>query len=263
MTAESQSVARAIKVLELLAEHGTLGVRDIARRMELSPTIVHRLVSTLAVSGYAEQSPDNLKYRIGYRAYQIGCSFLSHNDLDRASTPDLVALAEQHQVSSFLGVLRGGAVVYLKVVPSNGPIVISNAPGSLAAAHSTAFGKVLLAAHSDQEVATILGTEPYRRFTRKTRTSLRSLLVDLREVRASGIAISDEENSANVFSAGASVRDASGAVIAALSGAVPRQSMTKKDIDRLCDLVKSAADSVSRKMGAAQVPRNAARALAR
>lgn len=263
MTAESQSVARAIKVLELLAEHGTLGVREIARRMELSPTIVHRLISTLAVRGYAEQSADNQKYRIGYRAYQIGCSFLSHNDLDRASTPDLVALAEQHQVSSFLGVLRGDAIVYLKVVPSNGPIVINNAPGSLAAPHSTAFGKVLLAARSDKEVAEIMGKQPYKRLTKKTKTSLRALLADLRVVRATDIAISDEENLVNVFSAGAPVRDASGMVIASLSGAVPRQGMTKKDMDRLCDLVKSAADSVSRKMGAAQLPPNGARTLAR
>lgn len=250
MAAKSQSVTRAIGVLELLAEHGTLGVREIARRMELSPTIVHRVISTLAEAGYAEQSADSLKYRIGYRAYQIGCSFLSHNDLDRASTPELVELAEQHQVNSFLGVLRGDAVVYLKVVRSNGPIVINNAPGSLAAPHSTAFGKVLLAARSDKEVADIMGKEPYKRFTKRTKTSLRALLSELREVRSTDIAISDEENLVNVFSAGAPVRDASGTVIAALSGAVPRQGMTKKDMDRLCDLVKTCADSVSRKMGA-------------
>jgi DNA-binding IclR family transcriptional regulator len=250
MAAESQSVVRAIGVLELLAAHGTLGVRDIARRMALSPTIVHRLISTLAAAGYAEQSLDTHKYRIGYRAYQIGCAFLSHNDLDRASTPELVELAEDHEVNSFLGVLRGDAVVYLKVVQSNGPIVINNAPGSLAAPHSTAFGKVLLAARPDKELAEIMGKEPYKRLTKKTKTSLRALLAELREVRISDVAISDEENLVNVFSAGAPIRDASGRVIAALSGAVPRQGMTRKDMDRLCELVKSAAERVSRKMGA-------------
>jgi DNA-binding IclR family transcriptional regulator len=250
MGAESQSVARAIGILELLAEQGTLGVRDIARRMELSPTIVHRLLSTLASAGYAERSSDTQKYRIGYRAYRIGCSFLAHNDLDRASTPELVALAENHQVNSFLGVLRDHAVVYLKVVKSNGPIVINNAAGSLALPHSTAFGKVLLAALPDKQVAEVMGREPYKRLTKKTKTSLRSLLTELREVRLSGIAVSDEENLNNVYSVGAAVRDSSGAVIASLSGAVPRQGLTKRDIDHLCSVVKDAADSVSRKMGA-------------
>jgi AraC-like DNA-binding protein len=69
MGAESQSVARAVDILELLAEHGSLGVRDIARRMALSPTIVHRLLSTLATTGFAEQAPDTQKYR---RTISIG-----------------------------------------------------------------------------------------------------------------------------------------------------------------------------------------------
>jgi DNA-binding IclR family transcriptional regulator len=250
MGAESQSVARAVDILELLAENGSLGVRDIARRMTLSPTIVHRLLSTLASTGFAEQAPDTQKYRIGYRAFRIGCSFLSQNDLDRASTPELVALAEQHQVNSFLGVLRDHAVVYLKVVKSNGPIAINNAPGSLALPHSTAFGKVLLAALSDKQVAEVMGREPYKKLTRKTKVSLRALLSELREIRVTGIAISDEENLPNVYSVGAAVRDASGAVVASLSGAVPRQGLNKRDIDNLCVLVKNAADSVSRKMGA-------------
>jgi DNA-binding IclR family transcriptional regulator len=250
MAAESQSVARALNVLELLSGNGSLGVREIARRMEISPTIVHRLVSTLASTGYVEQAPDTQKYRIGYHAFRIGCSFLSQNDLDRASTPELVALAEQHQVNSFLGVLRDHAVVYLKVVKSNGPIVIHNAPGSTAPPHSTAFGKILLAALPDRLVAEVMGREPYKRLTRKTKVSLRALLSELREIRETGIAISDEENLINVYSAGAAVRDATGTVIASLSGAVPRQGLTKRDISHLCQLVKEAADSVSRKMGA-------------
>ncbi len=250
MGAESQSVARAVDILELLAENGALGVREIARRMELSPTIVHRLLSTLASTGFAEQAPDTQKYRIGYRAFRIGCTFLSQNDLDRASTPELVALAEQHQVNSFLGVLRDHSMVYLKVVKSNGPIVINNAAGSTALPHSTAFGKIMLAALPDKQIAEVMGREPYKRLTKKTKVTLRSLMSELREIRETGIAISDEENLANVYSAGAAVRDASGAVIAALSGAVPRQSLTKRDIDNLCNWVRDAADSVSRKMGA-------------
>lgn len=254
MGAESQSVARAVDILQLLSDNGSLGVREIARRMELSPTIVHRLVSTLASTGLAEQAPDTQKYRIGYRAFRIGSSFLSQNDLDRASTPELVALAEQHQISSFLGVLRGGAMVYLKVVKSNGPIAINNQPGSLAAIYSTAFGKVMLAALPDKVAAEVLGKEPYKRLTKKTKVTFRALLGELREIRETGIAISDEENLVNVYSVGAAVRDASGEVIASLSGAVPRQGMTKREIEHVNALVKSAADSVSRKMGAPSAP---------
>lgn len=250
MGAESQSVARAIDILQLLSDNGSLGVREIARRMALSPTIVHRLVSTLASTGLAEQAQDTHKYRIGYRAFRIGSSFLAQNDLDRASTSEMLALAEQHQVDCFLGVLRDGMMVYLKVVKSNGPITINIQPGSLALAHSTAFGKVLLATLSDTEVAEVLGKQPYKRLTRKTKVTLRALLSDLREVRQTGLGISDEENLFNVYSVGAPIYDASGEVIASLSGAVPRQELNKREIDKLNQLIRSAAESVSRKLGA-------------
>ena len=69
MGAESQSVARAVDILELLAENGALGVREIARRMRLSPTIVHRLISTLASSGYAEQAPDSRQRYVKARCF--------------------------------------------------------------------------------------------------------------------------------------------------------------------------------------------------
>jgi DNA-binding IclR family transcriptional regulator len=109
---------------------------------------------------------------------------------------------------------------------------------------------VLLAALPDKQIAEVMGREPYKKLTKKTKTSLRALLSELREVRETGIAISDEENLNNVYSVGAAVRDATGTVIASLSGAVPRQGLTKRDIDNLCGWVKDAADSVSRKMGA-------------
>jgi DNA-binding IclR family transcriptional regulator len=250
MGAVSQSVARAVDIMELLADNGALGVRDVARRMELSPTIVHRLLATLASTGFAEQAADTQKYRIGYRAFRVGSTFLSQNDLDSASAPEMAVLAERHQINCFLGVLRDRSMVYLKMVRSNGPIAINSPAGSLALPHATAFGKIMLASLPDKQVAEVLGREPFKKQTKKTKTTLRSLMTELRDVRQTGIAISDEENLVNVYSVGFAVRDASGTVVASLSGAVPRQGLTRREIDRLCALVKEAADNVSRKMGA-------------
>ena len=49
----SQSLERGLDVLEVVeAEGGDIGVREIARRLELSPTIVQRMVTSLARRGY-------------------------------------------------------------------------------------------------------------------------------------------------------------------------------------------------------------------
>src|SRR5690606_15380699 len=152
---------------------------------------------------------------------------------------------------AYLGVLRERSVVYLEAVQSSGPIAIVNKPGSRASLHSTAFGKALLAELSDEEVAALLGAEPFRRLTAKTRTTLAAGMDDLREVHRTGCATSDEENIDIVFAAGAVIRDASGQAVAALSGAVPRHQLDAAAIENLCQIVVGAAERISRRLGAA------------
>lgn len=245
----SQSTARALSVLNLLETSSDgLGVREIARRLSLGPSIVQRLLATLADFGYVERSPSG--YRIGFRLFQVGRGYLLQNNLHSISLPELRELAERHHVNAYLGVLRGNRVIYLEALQSRGPIAIVSTPGSDAHLHSTGFGKVLLAEQSDADVGRLLGPEPYPALTRKTKTRLKPLLKDLAEARRAGFAVSDEENIDNVFAAGAVVRDAAGMAVAAISGAVPRNQLGKSDADRLCKLVLGAAERISQRLGA-------------
>ncbi len=251
----SQSAARALAVLDCLGEGSRdLGVREIARQLALAPSIVQRLLQTLAERGYVERATDGQKYRIGYRAFQVGRRYLAHGDLHAASLPELRAMAERDRVNAYLGVLRDRSIVYLEAIQSSGPIAIVSHPGSSAYLHSTAFGKALLAQRSDEEIAALLGPEPFVRLTKKTRTTLAAVMKDIREVRRSGTAFSDEENIENVFSAGAVIRDASGAAIGALSGALPRHELNAAGIQKLEGIVRGAAERISRRLGAAPPP---------
>lgn len=250
---QSQSVARALAVLDLLeGEVEGLGVREIARRMHVSPTIAQRLLATLADAGYVERAPNGQSYRIGFRLFQVGRSYLARNTLHSLCLPELRELAEVHHVNAYLGVLRGNRVIYLEALQSSGPIAIVSTPGSAASLHSTAFGKALLAELPDHEIAELVGREPLKQLTRKTKTRLRPLLKELAEVRRLGFAVSDEENLENVYAAGAVIRDASGAPVGALSGAVPRGQLSASGAKQLCNLVLEAAGRISRKLGAPQ-----------
>src|SRR5262245_28069467 len=65
----SQSLERGLDILETIAgESGEVGVRELARRLGLSPTIVQRLVTSLAGRGYTEKDADTQRYRLGHRA---------------------------------------------------------------------------------------------------------------------------------------------------------------------------------------------------
>ena len=248
----SQSVTRALAVLDLLADAGEdIGVREVARRLSIAPSIAQRLLATLEAGGYVEDASDGMRYRIGYRAFQVGRMFLAKNDLRGSSLPELREMAERDQINAYLGVMRDGAMVYLEALQSTGPIAITSAPGSRGALHSTAFGKALLAELTDDEVRRMLGPEPYRALTAKTRTTFGSLQKELSEARRLGYAVSDQENLDAIYAVGAVIRDASGQAVAGISGAVPHSQLQSKDREKLRDIVTTAAERISRRLGAA------------
>jgi DNA-binding IclR family transcriptional regulator len=246
----NQSVARALHILEALARAGApVGVREIARSAGISPSIAQRLLATLADYGFAEQDAAR-KYGVGLRAFTVGNAFVAGNALAREALVEIQALAEQHQLNTYLGARRGRSVVYLLTCQSSGPIAIKSAPGEDTHLHSTALGKALLAELPEAEAERLLGREPYARPTLHTRLRFSALAPDLRSARRMGYAVSDEENLLGVYAVGAVVRDASGAAVAAISGALPRHEATPAHVPQLARLIGGAAERISRRLGA-------------
>ncbi len=255
-SSRSQSAARALQILLLLAEENEpLGVREIARRLKVASSIAQRYITTLAEWDFVERAPDGQKYKIGYRAFQVGQSYVAKNRLQEVSLSELRRMAEKDEINAYLGVLRDRSVIYLEALQSRGPIAITSAPGTRGELHATAFGKALLADLSDEEIAAQLGSEPYAGKTPKTKTTFEQVIQDIKEVRRLGYAISDGENLPSVFAVGAVIRDRTGRAVAAVSGALPRSDMQDKDRERLREAVVAAAQRISTKLGAPAMAR--------
>lgn len=97
-------------MLELLAELGPMGTRDIAQATRLSQTVVYRLLRTLAWHGFVDSRAGGSRYGI------VGLKLpaLSHNvykDLRHAAWPILHDLANQLGATAFLGVRHREEVV--------------------------------------------------------------------------------------------------------------------------------------------------------
>ena len=247
----SDAATRTLAVLDAVAgAPGNIGVREIARQLGIAPSMVQRLVNSLAGAGYLEQCPTSLRYRVGYRAFQAGSAYLSGTDLGNVASEELQALTRECEVNTYLGVLREGRVVYLLCIRSNSPLVINSVPGSRACVHSTAFGKALMSDHTRAAMAEVLGDEPYEPLTRATRVSLAEFQDDVLRGREAGYHVSDGENLPNVLAVGAPVRDASGAIVAAISAAAPRSEIGEHALPRLCLAVRDTAARISRRLGA-------------
>ncbi|HKV16096.1 MAG TPA: IclR family transcriptional regulator [Reyranella sp.] len=248
--ARSQSLERGLDVLEAIAaEGGELGVRELARRCGLSPTIVQRLVTSLASRDYIEKNNDTARYRLGHRTLALGVTSEAAFDYVVAARRELERLAHDHHLNGFLSVLRGGRAIYLLAVQADGPVAIKVSPGSEMPLHSTGAGKVLLASLSDGEARKVLGARKLTAITPHTITDPAAIVALLPKVRRQGFALVNEENIPGVLSVGAPIRDRAGGVVAALSVAFPKYLDSGLTLSSAEPLVTAAALRVSRLLG--------------
>jgi DNA-binding IclR family transcriptional regulator len=246
----SQSLERGLDILEMIAAEGSeVGVRELARRSRISPTIVQRLVSSLASRGYIEKNSETLRYHLGHRALALGSSGERAFDFAVAARLELERLAHDYNLNGFVSVLRGGRAIYLLAVQADGPVAIKVSPGSEMPLHSTSAGKVLLAALDDGEARKLLGPRKLAAITPHTITDPGMLVVALAKVRRLGFATVNEENIPGVLSVGAPIRDRTGEVVAALSVAFPKYLDAGLTLHSVEPLVTGAARRVSRTLG--------------
>ncbi|MBM3647187.1 MAG: IclR family transcriptional regulator [Alphaproteobacteria bacterium] len=250
----SQSLERGLDILEAIeAENGDVGVRELARRLDLSPSIVQRLVSSLAARGYIEKSSETARYRLGHRAMILGASGERGVDYAVTARRELDRLARDYHLNGFVSVLRGGRAIYLLAVQADGPVAIKVSLGSEMPLHSTAAGKVLLAALDDGEARKLLGHRKLPAITPCTITDPTILVSSLAKVRRQGFATVVEENIPGVLSVGAPIRDRSGAVVAALSVAFAKYLDGGLTLAGVEPLVTAAALRISRTLGSGEL----------
>ena len=245
----SQTLDRGLRILELIdGSTSPLGVREIARQTGLSATIVQRFVNTLAARGFVVQDPESLRYKIGHRSVSLGMSSQHGDTMTTTAHNSLAALAEAHGLNGFLGVLMGERAVYLLSVPSRHRIVLRLDAGETMPLHTTALGRVLLAAAGEERALELLGSVELPQITSNSITDPEKIVALLPEIRRVGYALVAEENMLGITSVGAPVRNINGDVVAGISVAYAINTLPL-DTEEIVQLIVSAAEQVSRGLG--------------
>ncbi|WP_320203070.1 IclR family transcriptional regulator [Agrobacterium rosae] len=246
----SLSLEKGLHVLGLLkSSNEPLGVREVGRRLDLSPSVAQRMLNTLASQGYVEQDGDTRRYQIGYAVLGLAQHVFQRGRLLSLTEAELQTMASDSGFNGFLGVRRGATGVYVLAVQSDSPVVIRAQPGEVMPLHSTALGKALLFNLSDDVVTNLLGEGPFEPRASRTLTNLQSLLEQLHLANSLGYATAISENIEGVISVGAPIYDAGGGTLAAISVAFPRALQPKIKITDIAQKVLGAAARISKAMG--------------
>jgi DNA-binding IclR family transcriptional regulator len=245
------SAANALRTLEYLVDNREAGVSEIGRALGVTAGTAHRLVGTLVAEGFAEQNPDNRKYRPGAKVLALAQRVRSDVDVRDVAHRHLVALAETVRETANLGTLQNQRVVYLDKVLSDQPFGIEAKIGSRVPAFCTGLGKAILAGVGEPALERYLaamdaGEAGDEAHDPPAREAFRA---ELAKVRRQGFAEDVGEYMPDVFCVAAPVIDVNQRSIAALSVSVPRSRFraNRKDLVRA---VTSASASLSRELEA-------------
>lgn len=239
------SLARGLRVMRLFGTATPrLTVGEAARRTGFSRAAVRRLLLTLVAEGYAAQEKDAFTLRP--QALELGYAWLSTLDLPALAQPALADVTARLHENCSLGILDGDEVLYLaratarRIVQSTQVAVGTRLPACV-----SSMGRVLLAHLPEAALAASLRRAPPRRFTPTTVVELQALRALLEEVRAQGFALVEGEFETGLISVAVPVRDARGAVVAAINVGAPTGRATRAEmLGRYLPAIRAAAAQV-------------------
>lgn len=247
---ELTSVRNAARLLKEFSRiDRELGVSELARRLDLATSTVHRLLATLTAERLLERGRRPGSYRLGLALFDLGASVGPHLDLHEAAMPVMATLRASTGETVQLAVLDGLESVYIDRLESPHTVRIFSRVGTRLPATTTSTGKALLAALPPDELDLRLARWAPQRHTPFTIVDERTLRARLREIAERGWAENREESRVGVVSVGAPVRGADGGVIAALSVAAPTDRAGPDALRRIRQSVVDAAAVVSRRLG--------------
>lgn len=211
-----QSLARGLSVIKAFdAEHPRRTLSEVAKATDLTRATARRFLLTLVELGYVRT--DGSQFWLTPRVLELGYSYLSSLTLPDVARPHLEALAQKVHESTSVSVLDGGDVVYVARVPVSRIMTVSITIGTRFPAHATSMGRVLLAGLSAADLDAYLATATLEPLTSRTLVTPDDLRAELDRIRRDGYCIVDQELEEGLRSLAAPIRDASGAVVAAVN----------------------------------------------
>ncbi|TYB64287.1 IclR family transcriptional regulator [Nonomuraea sp. PA05] len=208
----SQTVAtveRAADVLVLFADPAarTLGVTEIAERLELSKAAVHRILASLRLRGLIDLDEQSRRYSLGLTAMRLGLAYLDRLDLRRLAAPELVALSTALSETATLSIRTGYARVYVDQATPSREVIMAVTLGVPYPLHAGASSRAFLAYLAEEEIDDYFATQPLTRLTERTPVEEAALRRELAAVRRRGYARSQAERQPGSASVAAPVLD--------------------------------------------------------
>lgn len=237
-----RAVERALDILLCFAGTETeLGLSDIAKRIGLHKSTVHRLLASLESKGFIRRHPQTEKYRLGWSVLELVSNVYQSDDLSSIVSPEMTRLRDLLGETISLYVLSGIERIRIQAVESQQPVRRVANVGRRLPLYVGASGKVLLAYSSEELLEELMTDSSWP--PELSRDEFRHALGQVREA---GYAVSIEEREPGAAAVAAPIRDRKGVAVAALSISGPVDRFTPEAVERFAQEVRKSAEMLTK-----------------
>jgi IclR family acetate operon transcriptional repressor len=194
--------------------------------------------------GFVEQDERSHAYMIGSELVTLSASIAAKSRIVARVRPVLNSLASDSDETVHLAMLSGASVIYMDCVESKKSERATPRTGRSMPAYATASGKAILAELSMPRIAALFPSESLPRVTPHTLKTRDALARDLKETRARGFALGENESQVGFFSFACPIRNAEIADGLAIVIAAPSRRF-RKNRQTVADLLCRSAEVAS------------------
>ncbi len=244
-----ETLIRFFKIIDLLENSSELRLKDIADKLDIDKSTIHRFLKTLLKYNFVRMNPGNKKYSLGLKFLNIATKIIDSIDIRNIAHPYLLELEKYSNETIHLTTFDGKRVVYIDKIESIKPIRMYSRIGNVAPINCTAAGKAILAFQTDEIINSIIGSLDFIPLTKKTITDKKEFIKAIKDIQSKGFAIDDSEHEENICCIAAPIKDYSRRVRYAVSISAIKTRMNLSKLITFKDILIDKANRISKELG--------------
>ncbi|WP_103104917.1 IclR family transcriptional regulator [Brevibacillus reuszeri] len=231
--------------LRLLAyfdhNHTSWGVRELAKEMDVSHSIVHRILSTFEEHGFMKQNLETKKYELGLKFWDYSGLVQENHSITDIVYPVMKRMSTEAGESISLNWLDGDEGICVAIVESPQSVKFTMTIGTRTNLYRGARSKTILAFLSEvrqREILNDIFLDP-EELTYPVPTDPDVIVQELREIRKKGWCYTVGERTPSVVGLSVPLFNAKQEVIASLTFAGPEYRMPEDKIEVTLRILKT------------------------
>ena len=148
-----QVIDRTFKILESIAQNGSMSLKDIYTSLELNKASALRIVNALCSNGYLQRDPINGNYSLTFKAFEVGVYAVRNVNHISFIKNVLEQLSDELGVIAQFSIEDNNELLCLESYdPTGSSFSVYTRVGQRSPLYSTSAGKAILSTYSNEEI---------------------------------------------------------------------------------------------------------------